>query len=166
MVSATRLRLSTAVLLAGASIGTYVALSAPTASAGPGHAAGQAQSAKAGGPSVKRFDLNGYVIDTDYSLGRNTGNTFRQTYRHRTVQGVPIKGPFVGTKFPREDYVAMPIGNHELYVAWLDPKKHALVDVFVMNFATGVVFDYAPGSAHPESSGTVTVERKGSQPLP
>ena len=166
MVSATRLRWASAVLLAGASIGTYVAVTAAIASAGPGHAAGDARSAKVGGPSVKRFDLNGYVIDTDYSLGRNTGNTFRQTYRHGTVQGVPIKGPFVGTKFPREDYVAMPIGNHELYVAWLDPKKHALVDVFVMNFATGVVFDYAPGSAHPESSGTVTVERKGSHPLP
>ena len=60
----------------------------------------------------------------------------------------------------------MPIGNHELYVAWQDPKSHALVDVFVMNFATHVVFDYAPGSAHPESSGTITVVHKGSHPLP
>ena len=131
---------------------------------GAAHAT-HAKSAKAG-PSVKRFDLNGYVIVTDYSLGRNTGNTFRQTYRHRTVQGVPIKGPFVGAKFPREDYVAMPIGDHEVYVAWEDPKTHALVDVFVMNFATHVVFDYAPGSSHPESSGTVTVQRRGSHPLP
>jgi len=119
-----------------------------------------------GRPSVKRFDLNGYVIDTDYSLGRNTGNTFQQTYKAATVIGVPIKGPYVGTKFPREDYVAMPIGNHELYVTWQDPKSHALVDVFVMNFATHVVFDYAPGSAHPESSGTITVVHKGSHPLP
>ncbi len=102
------------------------------------------------------------MIDTDYSLGRNTGNTFQQTYKASTVKGVPIKGPYVGTKFPTEDYVAMPIGNHELYVAWQDPKKHALVDVFVMNFSTGVVYDYAPGSAHPESSGTVTIVRRGS----
>ena len=106
------------------------------------------------------------MIDTDYSLGRNTGNTFQQTYKAATVIGVPIKGPYVGTKFPREDYVAMPIGNHELYVTWQDPKSHALVDVFVMNFATHVVFDYAPGSAHPESSGTITVVHKGSHPLP
>ncbi|HYB27585.1 MAG TPA: hypothetical protein VEF89_13270 [Solirubrobacteraceae bacterium] len=55
------------------------------------------------------------MINTDYSLGRNTGNTFQQTYKASTVLGVPIKGPYVGTKFPREDYVAMPIGNHELY---------------------------------------------------
>jgi hypothetical protein len=152
------------VLLAGASIGVYAAVTSAAASAGAGHAV-RAHSAKAG-PSVKRFNLNGYVIDTDYSLGRNTGNTFQQTYKSSTVHGVPIKGPFVGTKFPVEDYVAMPIGNHELYVAWLDPKKHALVDVFVMNFKTGVVYDYAPGSAHPESSGTVTVEHRGSHPLP
>ncbi|MBV9603619.1 MAG: hypothetical protein JO027_00855 [Solirubrobacterales bacterium] len=136
-----------------------------TASAGARHVVG-AHSAAAAAPSVKRFNLNGYVVDTDYSLGRNTGNTFRQTYKGSTVQGVPIKGPFVGTKFPAEDYVAMPIGNHELYVAWLDPKTHALVDVFVMNFATRVVYDYAPGSAHPESSGTVTVVHHGSHPLP
>jgi hypothetical protein len=164
MRSTTQVRLASAVLLAGASIGVYAAVTSATASAGAGHAV-RAHSAKTG-PSVKRFNLNGYVIDTDYSLGRNTGNTFRQTYENSTVRGVPIKGPFVGTKFPAEDYVAMPIGNHELYVAWLDPKKHALVDVFVMNFATGVVYDYAPGSAHPESSGTVTVEHHGSHPVP
>ena len=165
MGSTKRVRLASAVLLAGASIAAYAAVAGATASAGSTHAAGQAHSAKAG-PSVKRFNLSGYVIDTDYSLGRNTGNTFRQTYTHSKVQGVPIAGPFVGTKFPAEDYVAMPIGNHELYVAWLDPKKHALVDVFVMNFSTGVVFDYAPGSAHPESSGTVTVKHRGSHPVP
>lgn len=159
-----RMRSAYAVLLAGASIGVYAAVTSAAASAGSAHAV-RAHSAKSG-PSVKRFDLKGYVIDTDYSLGRNKGNTFRQTYKHGTVQGVPIAGPFVGTKFPAVDYVAMPIGNHELYVAWQDPKKHALVDVFVMNFATGVVYDYAPGSAHPESSGTVTVEHRGSSPLP
>src|SRR5690349_18429230 len=117
MGSTKRVRLASAVLLAGASIAAYAAVAGATASAGSTHAAGQAYSAKAGGPSVKRFDLSGYVIDTDYSLGRNTGNTFRQTYTHSKVQGVPIAGPFVGTKFPAEDYVAMPIGNHELYVA-------------------------------------------------
>jgi hypothetical protein len=164
MRSTTRVRLTSAVLLACASIGVYAAVTSAAASAGPSHVAA-AHAAKAG-PSVKRFNLSGYVIVTDYSLGRNTGNTFRQTYKASTVQGVPIKGPFVGTKFPAEDYVAMPIGNHELYVAWQDPKTHALVDVFVMNFATGVVYDYAPGSAHPESSGTVTVEHRGSHPLP
>jgi hypothetical protein len=165
MRSTTRVRVASAVLLAGGSIGVYAAVTSATASAGAGNVAA-AHSAMAAGPSVKRFDLNGYVIVTDYSLGRNTGNTFRQTYKHGTVQGVPIKGPFVGTKFPAEDYVAMPIGNHELYVAWQDPKTHALVDVFVMNFATRVVYDYAPGSAHPESSGPVKVQKRGSHPLP
>jgi hypothetical protein len=164
MRSTTRVRLASAALLAGASIGVYAAVTSAAASAGPSHLA--ATHGATAGPSVKRFDLSGYVIDTDYSLGRNTGNTFEQTYKHSTVHGVPIKGPFVGTKFPVEDYVAMPIGNHELYVAWQDPKKHALVDVFVMNFSTGVVYDYAPGSAHPESSGTVTVVHRGSHPLP
>ena len=158
MRSIKRLRLASAVLVAAASIGAYAAISAASAAAGPGHAAKAA-------PSIKRFNLNGYVINTDYSLGRNTGNTFQQTYKSGTVHGVPIKGPFVGTKFPVEDYVAMPIGNHEIYVTWLDPKTHALVDVFVMNFATGIVYDYAP-AAKPESSGTVTVVKKGKHPLP
>ena len=164
MRSTMQVRLASAVLLAGGSIGVYAAVTNADASAGASHGV-RAHSAKAR-PSVKRFNLKGYVIDTDYSLGRNTGNTFRQTYKRSTVKGVPIKGPFVGTKFPAEDYVAMPIGHHELYVAWQDPKKHALVDVFVMNFSTHVVYDYAPGSAHPESSGRVTVEHRGSTPLP
>jgi hypothetical protein len=158
MRSIKRLRFASAVLVAAASIGAYAAISAATAAAGPAHAAKAA-------PSIKRFNLNGYVINTAYSLGRNTGNTFQQTYKSGTVHGVPIKGPFVGTKFPVEDYVAMPIGNHEIYVTWLDPKTHALVDVFVMNFATGIVYDYAP-AAKPESSGTVTVVKKGKHPLP
>jgi hypothetical protein len=152
------LRFASAVLVAGASIGGYAAVTAATAAAGPAHAAKTA-------PSIKRFNLNGYVINTAYSLGRNTGNTFQQTYKSGTVHGVPIKGPFVGTKFPVEDYIAMPIGNHEVYVTWLDPKTHALVDVFVMNFSTGIVYDYAP-AAKPESSGTVTVVHKGKSPLP
>jgi hypothetical protein len=116
--------------------------------------------------SLERFDLNGYVINTSYTLGRNTGNTFQQTYGNSMVQGVPIKGPLVGTKFPPEDYVAIPIGHHELYVSWLDPTNFAIVDVFVMDFAHHTVFDYAPGSAHPESAGTVTIVHRGRSPLP
>ena len=116
--------------------------------------------------SLKRFDLNGYVLDTSYTLGRNTGNTFQQTYGHSMVQGVPIKGPLVGTKFPPEDYVAIPIGHHELYVTWLDPVTFAIVDAFVMDFAHHTVFDFAPGSDHPESAGTVTVVHRGRSPLP
>jgi hypothetical protein len=96
--------------------------------------------------SLNRFDLNGYVINAKYTLGRNTGNTFQQAYKHSTVQGVPIAGPYVGTTLPPEDYVVLPIGNHQLYITWLDPKTFAIVDVFVMNFATRTVYDYAPGS--------------------
>ncbi len=155
------MRSASAVLAAAAAIGTFAAVTSATA-AGAGRAA-PARSASAGG--IKTFNLNGYVVDTAYTQGRNTGNTFEQTYKRGTVHGVPIKGPFVGTKFPVEDYVAMPIGNHELYVTWLDPKTHALVDVFVMNFSTGKVFDYAPASK-PESLGTVSVVHRGSHPLP
>jgi hypothetical protein len=117
-------------------------------------------------PSVERFSLDGYVLDAAYDRGRNTGNTFRQTYKAATVHGVPVKGPYVGQKFPVERYVAMPIGNHELYVAWLDTKTKALLDVFVMNFDTHQIYDYAPGSFKPESTGTVTVVKQGSTPLP
>ena len=117
-------------------------------------------------PSVPRFSMAGYVLDAKYTKGRNTGNTFEQTYKADTVHGVPVAGPNVGTKFPVEDYVAMQIGNHELYVAWLDTKTHALLDVFVMNFKTHAIYDYAPGSLHPESTGTVTVKHIGRTPPP
>ncbi len=167
MDSAKRVRLASAVVLAAGSIGAYAAV-AGTTTAAAGSANAAPVSTAAAGPSVKQFDLSGYVIVTSYNRGRNTGNTFRQTYTHKTVQGVPIKGPFVGTKFPAEDYVAMPIGNHELYVAWLDPKTHAIVDAFVMNFSTHVVYDYAPSATPPgpASTGTVTVKQRGSAPLP
>jgi hypothetical protein len=116
--------------------------------------------------SLERFDLDGYMLDTSYTLGRNTGNTFQQTYGRSMVQGVPVKGPLVGTKFPPEDYVAIPIGHHELYVTWLDPATFAIVDAFVMDFAHHTVFDYAPGSDHPESAGTITIVHRGRSPLP
>ena len=129
--------------------------------------AGTATAAAKGGtdggfpPSVKRFNLNGYVLQTSYTLGRNKGNTFKQTYKKSTVQGVPVKGPAVGMTFPPVDYVALQVASQTLYVAWLDPSTHAIVDAFVMNFKTGVVFDYAPGSSKPESSGKVKVLKKG-----
>jgi hypothetical protein len=117
-------------------------------------------------PSVQRLDLSGYKIETRYTLGRNTGNTFQQTYTASSVQGVPVEGPFVGTVFPPVDYVALPVGHKMLYVAWLDPSTHAIVDAFVMNFKTHVVWDYAPGSAQPESSGTVRILEAGPNRLP
>jgi hypothetical protein len=116
--------------------------------------------------SLNRFDLNGYVINADYTLGRNTGNTFQQTYTGTMVQGVPIAGPNVGVTFPPEDYVALPIGHHELYITWLDPASFAIVDVFVMNFQTRTVYDYAPGSSSPESAGTIHVVRYGHERIP
>ena len=116
--------------------------------------------------SLTRFDLKGYVINAKYTLGRNTGNTFQQTYQDSTVLGVPIAGPNVGVTFPTEDYVALPIGNDELYVTWLDPSTDAIVDVFVMNFTTHTVYDFAPGSATPESAGTIKVVTRGANPIP
>ncbi|MGZ4180914.1 MAG: hypothetical protein ACXVUL_09580 [Solirubrobacteraceae bacterium] len=173
MHTAKQLRLASAVLLAGASIGAYVAVTAATADAGahhgqkPHHHANGKRHGNEPAPSVTRFNLDGYVIDAKYTLGRNTGNTFRQTYMASTVQGVPIKGPSVGMTFPPEDYVAIPIGHHELYVTWIDSTQNdALVDVFVMNFKTHAVYDYAPGSLTPESSGFITVRKRGAERLP
>ena len=163
MFATKRIRLAVAALaVAVAASGTAAAL-ATSAAASPKPAQASPQHARV---SLNRFDLNGYVIDAKYTLGRNTGNTFQQTYKHTTVQGVPIAGPFVGTTFPPEDYVALPIGNHQLYITWLDPKTFAIVDVFVMNFATHTVYDYAPGSAHPESAGTITVVKCGKDRIP
>ena len=115
--------------------------------------------------SADRFDMNGYVINAKYTLGRNTGNTFQQTYTHSTVQGVPIAGPFEGTVFPPAGYVALSIGHHEVYIVWQDPT-HAIIDAFVMDFVNHIVYDYAPGSDQPESVGTITVVQTGDNRIP
>lgn len=60
-------------------------------------------------------------------------------------------------KFPVEDYVAVPISSDQVYITWLDPKTYAIVDVFVMNIASHTVYDYAPGSAKPESAGSIAI---------
>jgi hypothetical protein len=116
-------------------------------------------------PSVTRFDLSGYKIETSYSLGRNTGSTFDQTYTDTMVQGVPVAGPYVGYTFPPAHYVALPIAPHTLYIAWLD-DSNAIIDAFVMNFTAHTVFDYAPGSSSPESAGRVWILQKGANRIP
>jgi hypothetical protein len=116
-------------------------------------------------PSVARFDLSGYVLETKYTLGRNKGNTFQQTYDGESVQGVPTAGQFVGTTFPPAKYVALPVAHKTLYVVWMNPAFD-IIDAFVMNFRTGVVFDYAPGGPTPESSGTVRILTKGANRIP
>jgi hypothetical protein len=168
MLATKRIRIVAAGLAVGLAAAGIAAALTTNASASPTSArsAAVAQSPKL---SAARFDLNGYQIDAKYTLGRNTGNTFRQTYTHSTVQGKPIDGPLVGLTFPSEDYVALPIGPHELYIAWLDPTSSpafAIVDAFVMDFVHHVVYDYAPGSDHPESVGTVTIHQVGDNPIP
>jgi hypothetical protein len=116
-------------------------------------------------PSVQHFDLSGYKIQTKYTLGTNTGNTFEQTYTRDTVQGVPVEGPNVGVVFPAFDYVALPIAHKTLYIAWVK-KDGTIVDAFVMNFKTGTVFDYNPTPGHPESSGTTKILVKGANRIP
>jgi hypothetical protein len=115
-------------------------------------------------PNVNRFNLDGYKIETKYTLGRNTGNTFDQTYTDTQVQGVPVKGPAVGMTFPPANYVALQIAPKTLYVVWQDPSNN-IIDAFVMNFQTHTVFDYAPGSNKPESSGRVKILQRGSQKI-
>jgi hypothetical protein len=161
-------RTITAVLVAIAGLGLSSAVVyAATTKHGPGHHRRAGTHVQHGfPPNVDRVDLSGYKIETRYTLGRNTGNTFDQTYTDKTVQGVPVEGPFVGQTFPPENYVALAIAHKTLYVAWLDPQTNAIVDAFVMNFKTHVVFDYAPGSDHPESSGTVRILERGTKPIP
>ena len=167
MFATKRVRIAAAALTVALLSGGIAAALTSTASASlrPMPAAAQTTN-HPGKLSLTRFDLKGYVINAKYTLGRNTGNTFQQTYQDSTVLGVPIAGPNVGVTFPTEDYVALPIGNHELYVTWLDPSTDAIVDVFVMNFKTHTVYDFAPGSATPESAGTITVVTRGVNRIP
>ena len=166
MLATKRIRIAAAGLAVGLAAAAIAATLTTGASASPTSAARAANNLSGPKISVDRFDLNGYVINAQYTLGRNTGNTFQQTYTHSTVQGVPIEGPFVGFTFPPENYVALPIGHHQLYIAWLDPTTFAIVDAFVMNFVTDTVYDYAPGGDHPESAGKITVVQAGPNRIP
>jgi hypothetical protein len=169
MFATKRVRIAAAALAVALTAGGVAAAvtTSASASAKPAHAAShKPDHSRHHKLSLNRFNLNGWVINAKYTLGRNTGNTFQQTYGASMVQGVPIAGPFVGTKFPPEDYVALPIGHHELYITWLDPSSFAIVDVFVMNFTTHTVYDYAPGSATPESAGTIKVVKRGAHKIP
>jgi hypothetical protein len=150
MFATKRVRLAAAtVAVALVGGGTAVAATTASASASPAHHNAPV--------SLNRLDLEGFVVNAKYTLGRNTGNTFQQAYSSGTVLGTPIAGPNVGVKFPTEDYVALPISDDQVYITWLDPATDAIVDVFVMNLQTHTVYDYAPGSAKPESAGYITV---------
>jgi hypothetical protein len=150
MFATKRVRLAAATA-AAALLGGGAAVAATTASA-------SASPAHHNAPvSLNRLNLKGFVVNAKYTLGRNTGNTFQQVYSDGTVLGTPIAGPNVGVKFPTEDYVALPISDDQVYITWLDPATDAIVDVFVMNLQTRTVYDYAPGSAKPESAGYITV---------
>jgi hypothetical protein len=166
-----RKRVLTVVVVACAVLGTSAAgVLAGTRGEDTGHARHPGQHHRGGHglypPNVDRVDLSGYVLEASYTLGRNTGNTFRQTYTGTTVQGVPVAGPYVGQTFPAQDYVALGIAPHTVYIVWQDPETHAISDAFVMDLKKGTVFDYAPGGAQPESSGTVRVVQAGATPLP
>ena len=157
MFATKRLRLAIAAL-AVTVLGGGAAVAAPAASASP---------AQHNPPlSLNRLNLSGFVVNAKYTLGTNTGNTFQQVYSKGTVLGTPIAGPNVGVKFPTEDYVAVPIGDDQVYITWQDPTTRAIVDVFVMNLKTHTVYDYAPGSTHPESAGYITIVKAGKHRLP
>jgi hypothetical protein len=116
---------------------------------------------------IRKVDLSGYVLQTSYSLGANTGFTFQQTYGSKTVSAHAV--PDDGQRF-LSNYVAMPVGNKMVMVTWyLDDGT--ITDVFVMNFQTGVVSDVAPhqdppNGPGPPSLGAVKVLSQGTSRIP
>jgi hypothetical protein len=116
---------------------------------------------------IRKVDLNGYVLQTSYSLGANTGFTFQQTYGHTKVSAHAV--PDNGQLFV-SNYVAMPVGNKLLMVTWyLDDGT--ITDVFVMNIKTGIVSDVAPHpdpptGPSPPSLGTVRILTQGASRIP
>jgi hypothetical protein len=116
---------------------------------------------------INKISLDGYVLQTSYSLGANTGFTFQQTYGPTTVSAHAV--PDNGQRFV-SNYVAMPVGNKMVMVTWyLDDGT--ITDVFVMNFQTGVVSDVAPhpdppNGPSPPSLGTVKVLTQGASRIP
>lgn len=77
MFATKRIRLAVAALAVTVAASGTAAVLATSASASPKPTA--QVSAHHARLSLNRFDLNGYVINAKYTLGRNTGNTFQQT---------------------------------------------------------------------------------------
>jgi len=128
---------------------------------------------------INTVDLNGYVIDTAYSLGANTGSTFEQDYTDTTVDAHAIAGQYAKPPVAifHSVYTAMPVGHHELMVSWFSiagTSSGWSTDIFLMNFETGIVSDVAPpaptadaaGVAKTLSLGTVKIVKYGPQPIP
>jgi len=116
---------------------------------------------------IRKVDLSGYVFQTHYTLGANTGFTFEQTYGAKTVSAHAV--PDTAGHFT-SNYVAMPVGNKMLMVTWY-ADDGTITDVFVMNFQTGVVSDVAPHpdpptGPGPPSLGTVKILIKGASRIP
>jgi hypothetical protein len=116
---------------------------------------------------ISKVDLSGYVIQTSYPLGANTGFTFQQTYGTKTVSAHAV--PDNGQRFV-SNYVAMPVGNKLLMVTWY-LADGTITDVFVMNFQTRVVSDVAPhpdppNGPSPPSLGTVKILTQGASRIP
>jgi len=116
---------------------------------------------------IAKVNLDGYVLQTSYTLGANTGFTFQQTYGSKTVSAHAV--PDDGQRFI-SNYVAMPVGNKMVMVTWY-LADGTITDVFVMNFQTGIVSDVAPhqdppAGPSPPSLGTVKVLAKGASRIP
>ena len=113
---------------------------------------------------ITKVDLTGYVIQTSYTLGVNTGNTFEQTYQpNGKFAAKCVSGPFAPCQ-GAGNYVAMPVGQKQLMVTWyLDDGT--LIDVFVFNFKSHVVSDVAPGTT-PGSLGAVKILQRGDHRIP
>jgi hypothetical protein len=116
---------------------------------------------------IAKVNLNGYVIQTSYTLGANTGFTFQQTYGAKTVSAHAV--PDDGQRFI-SNYVAMPVGNKMLMVTWY-LADGTITDVFVFNFQTGIVSDVAPhpdppSGPSPPSLGTVRILEHGASRIP
>ena len=115
---------------------------------------------------INEIDLSGYTLQTTYSLGRNAGAAFVQTYHSGTVDAGPVGVDCGGPCFTTH-YIAMPVGNKMVMVTWFDGVSGAITDVFLMNFQTGVVSDVAPDPVNgPESLGTVKILTHGATRIP
>jgi hypothetical protein len=140
-----------------AAVVVLVAVVALPAGAGSGNITGYPT-------KIARVNLSGYKLQTFYPLGTNAVNTFDQNYLSSNhVSAVGVKGPGKGLVFTSK-YIAMPVGHKLLMVTWY-LAKGTITDVFVMNFATGIVSDVAPNKK-PQSLGTVKIMKAGPHAIP
>jgi hypothetical protein len=109
---------------------------------------------------INTINLNGYVIQTSYPLGKlDAGSTYQQTYTATGVTAIAVAGPYVGSPADNYGYIALPVTRDIFLLVWLEPNSQH--NTFVFNFKDHEVSVVTYDQAGDPSLGTFKILKWG-----